>query len=43
MNSSKKTNEYFLEVCVGYPKELHKNHSKLLFLAKRMIMGREEN
>ena len=26
-----------------YPKELHKNHNELPFLAERMKIGREEN
>ena len=33
---------YFLEVDVEYPKEIHKNHSHLLFLAERMKIGRIE-
>ena len=34
---------YLLEVDVEYPKELHKNHNELPFLAERMKIGREEN
>ena len=34
---------YLLEVDVEYPKELHENHSELLFLAERMKIGSGEN
>ena len=33
---------YLLEVDVKYPKELHKNHNELPFLAEKMKIGREE-
>ena len=33
---------YLLEVDVEYPKELHENHNKLLFLVERMKNGREQ-
>ena len=33
---------YLLEVNVEYPKELHKNHNELPFLAERMKIGKVE-
>ena len=33
---------YLLEVDVEYPKELHENHNKLLFLVEIMKNGREQ-
>ena len=34
---------YLLEVDLEYPKELHKNHKELPFLAERMKIRREES
>ena len=34
--------EYLLEVDVEYPRELHKNHNELPFLAEKMKIGRGE-
>ena len=33
---------YVLEADVEYPKELHKNHNELPFLAERMKIGKVE-
>ena len=34
--------KYVLEADVEYPKELHKNHNELPFLAERMKIGKVE-